>query len=71
MTALDATKSTECREYLNQYPTICYDSSKVTFDYPPGNHISLWNFTDAYYTCNSTGTHNEQCTRRVCGCPAY
>ena len=70
-TAIESAKSNGCRDYLHQSPTICSNAALINVGYPAGTPTNLADFTDAYYGCNSTGTHDEGCTRRACGCPGY
>jgi amino acid transporter len=67
-TALESAKNNGCRDYLHQSP-VCDDSALVATTYT--DSPTLYDFTDTYYGCNSTGTHDEACVRRVCGCPGY
>jgi hypothetical protein len=67
-TAIESAKNNGCRDYLHQNP-VCDDSSKVILTITGAPTLS--DYTDAHYGCNSTATHDESCTRRVCGCPGY
>jgi len=66
-TAQESAKNTGCRDYLHQSP-VCSNSSDVALLYPGNTSRTLQNFTEKYYGCTST---DEDCTRRICGCPGY
>jgi hypothetical protein len=75
----DSAKSNACRDYLHQYP-VCSNAGDnadavtscslgvVCLNYPASTLRTLQNFTNQYYGC---GADDQDCTRRVCGCPGY
>ena len=66
-TALDAAKNRGCRDYLNQYPTVCSNWTTVSFTYSGNTSITTFDqFMNQFYGCTDEG-----CARRACGCPGY
>ena len=63
-TALEATKNTGCRAYMNQ-AVVCSNWTTVPLTYQ-GNNTYLNDFMITYYGCA-----DEACTRRACSCPGY
>ncbi|MFH1229374.1 MAG: hypothetical protein V1678_03040 [Candidatus Aenigmatarchaeota archaeon] len=70
-TSLEATKNTACRLY-NGPGMQCINAASVVVYYPAGNSTptTLSDFTNDKYGCSNTAT-DENCARRVCGCPGY
>jgi amino acid transporter len=64
-TALEATKNSGCREYMNRQTCNSWDFS---FTYSGNVTIATFHeFMNQYYYCND----DEACARRACSCPGY